>query len=79
MTTGVLMTSLSETCTLDRTTLEFVIKCLREDWYALNDIEHTSESESPRDLGIRLGRKMQLIKTINALVKIRDANTCIRL
>lgn len=69
------MTYLSETSTLDRTTLEFVIKCLKNDWYVLNDIEHIPESESPRDLGIRLGRKMQLIQTINELVKIRDADT----
>lgn len=59
---------------LDVDTLNYVIDLLKRNWYDLNNLE-TPANEDLRNLGIRVGRKTQLINNINDLVDIRNANT----
>lgn len=75
MTTGILMTYLSETIALDKPTLDFIVNTLRKEWYALNDLDDVarSQNESARDVGLRVGRKSQLNKTIRDIATLRDA------
>lgn len=46
--------------------IEDVIKTLRQEWYDLNSAV-PPETESARDLGIRVGRKTEVIKLIELL------------
>ena len=39
---------------------------LKQEWYDLNNMA-ALVNETPRDIGIRLGKKCQIIKTINDL------------
>ena len=69
------MTYLSETITLDKATLDFVVNTLRKEWYTLNDIDDVArlQNESDRDIGLRVGRKTQLNKTIGDIARLRDS------
>lgn len=60
------MTSLSN---LDKKTLEFIRDMLRKEWYALNDADKPQD-ESPRDIGLRVGRKTQLNKNIHEIAEL---------
>lgn len=51
---------------LDVDTVEYIINMLKQEWYTLNNLT-TSLDETPRDIGLRVGKKCQLIKTINDL------------
>lgn len=51
---------------LDIDTVEYIINMLKQEWYDLNNMA-TLVDETPRDIGIRLGKKCQIIKTINDL------------
>jgi hypothetical protein len=42
------------------------VDLLRKEWYALNNQE-TPENETPRELGIRLGKKTELITMIHKI------------
>lgn len=48
---------------LDKKTLEFVRDMLRNEWYVVNDTI-PPDNETPRDIGLRVGRKTQLNKNI---------------
>lgn len=69
------MTYLSETVALDKATLTFIVNTLRKEWYTLNDLDDVArlQNESDRDIGLRVGRKTQLNKTIGDIATLRDA------
>lgn len=60
------MTCLSN---LDKKTLEFIRDMLRKEWYALNDADRPQD-ETPRDIGLRVGRKTQLNKNIHEIAEL---------
>lgn len=51
---------------LDVDTIDYIIKMLKQEWYDLNNMA-VPVDETPRDIGLRVGKKCQLIKTINDL------------
>lgn len=69
------MTYLSETVALDKATLDFIVNTLRKEWFTLNDLDDVARlnNESPRDIGLRVGRKSQLNKTLGDIARLRDA------
>lgn len=54
---------------LDKKTLEFIRDMLRKEWYALNDADKPQD-ETPRDIGLRVGRKTQLNKNIHEIAEL---------
>ena len=69
--TGVQMTFHSS---LDKPTLDLIVNMLRKEWYTLNaqDAVARLQNESARDVGLRVGRKSQLTKTISDIAGLRD-------
>ena len=69
--TGVQMTFPSS---LDKPTLDLVVNMLRKEWYTLNAQDAARlQNESARDVGLRVGRKSQLTKTISDIAGLRDS------
>ena len=70
--TGVQMTFPSS---LDKPTLDLIVNMLRKEWYTLNaqDAAARLQNESARDVGLRVGRKSQLTKTISDIAGLRDS------
>lgn len=60
---------------LDKPTLDLIINMLRKEWYTLNDLDAVArlQNESARDVGLRVGRKSQLTKTISDIAGLRDS------
>lgn len=54
---------------LDKKTLEFIRDMLRNEWFALNDADKPQD-ETPRDIGLRVGRKTQLNKNIHEIAEL---------
>lgn len=69
--TGVQMTFPSS---LDKPTLDLIVNMLRKEWYTLNDLDAVArlQNESARDVGLRVGRKSQLTKTISDIAGLRN-------
>ena len=68
--TGVQMTFPSN---LDKPTLDLIVNMLRKEWYTLNNLDAARlQNESARDVGLRVGRKSQLTKTISDIAGLRD-------
>ena len=44
------------------------VKLLQQEWYALNNAPEV-ENETPRDIGIRVGRKGEIISLIHKIQK----------
>ena len=59
---------------LDKPTLDLIVNMLRKEWYTLNDQDAAArlQNESARDVGLRVGRKSQLTKTISDIAGLRD-------
>ena len=59
---------------LDKPTLDLIVNMLRREWYTLNDLDAAArlQNESARDVGLRVGRKSQLTKTISDIDGLRD-------
>ena len=69
--TGVQMTFPSS---LDKPTLDLIVNMLRKEWYTLNAQDAARlQNESARDVGLRVGRKSQLTKTIGDIAGLRDS------
>jgi len=47
--------------------IEDVVKTLQQEWYDLNSAV-PPETETPRELGIRIGRKTEVVKLIHLLM-----------
>ena len=60
---------------LDKPTLDLIVNMLRKEWYTLNDLDAVArlQNESARDVGLRVGRKSQLTKTISDIAGLRDS------
>ena len=60
---------------LDKPTLDLIVNMLRKEWYTLNDLDAVArlQNESARDVGLRVGRKSQLTKTISDIAVLRDS------
>ena len=60
---------------LDKPTLDLIVNMLRKEWYTLNDLDAAArlQNESARDVGLRVGRKSQLTKTISDIAGLRDS------
>lgn len=54
---------------LDKKTLEFIRDMLRNEWFALNDADKPQD-ETPRDIGLRVGRKTQLNKNLHEIAEL---------
>lgn len=59
---------------LDKPTLDLIVNMLRKEWYTLNAQDSVArlQNESARDVGLRVGRKSQLTKTIGDIAGLRD-------
>ena len=59
---------------LDKPTLDLIVNMLRKEWYTLNAQDAARlQNESARDVGLRVGRKSQLTKTIGDIAGLRDS------
>ena len=57
----------------DKPTLDLIVNMLRKEWYTLNNLDAARlQNESARDVGLRVGRKSQLTKTISDIAGLRD-------
>ena len=58
---------------LAKAIVEECIDILRQEWYTLNNAPKV-EGETPRDVGIRVGQKSELIKMIEVIKKKFEDN-----